>query len=92
MKKANECMVLFKDNKFTKDSVLSSFNDNFYGSFDIELYNNTVIVHTSLPLHFEVKYSNNLEKRLIYAFLRYILNTFDFSFTLEFYSIKDLEF
>lgn len=92
MKKANECPHLFKDNNFNKKTVLKSFKDNFFGNFDIELNSNKVIVQTSLPLHFEVKFNSSKEKMEIYAFLRYILNKFDFSFTLEFYDLKELEF
>ena len=69
-----------------------TFNKYFYGSFDIEISDSTILVHTDLPLNFEVSYSNSREKKMIYAFLRYVLNTFDFSYTLSFDNIEDLRF
>ena len=92
MKNSNDCLTIFKDNFFNKKTVLKSFKTNFYGYFDVIIENNTIICKTDLPLHFEVKYKNSLEKREIYAFLRYILNSFDFSFTLEFNEFKELKF
>lgn len=92
MKKYNEVYNLFKDQDFTKKSTIKTFKKFFNCDFDIELIENKIIVHTDLPLFFEVEYYNDNNKKHIYAFLRYIANVFDFSYSLEFSSIEDLEF
>jgi hypothetical protein len=89
---AKECLFIFNDNIFNKHNTIQTFNKYFYGSFDIEIIDSKIVVHTDLPLNFEVSYNNSGEKKMIYAFLRYVLNTFDFSYTLSFGNIEDLRF
>jgi len=78
--------------KSTKQTTIRSFKRNFYCDFDIELYKNRLFVHTYLPLNVDVEYKGREQKEQIYAFLRYLANVFDFSFTLEFLSIDDMLF
>jgi hypothetical protein len=73
-----------------KKEVKSIYQENYFGDFDIELIDNTVVVHTDLPLSVEIKYNNANEKEYIYECLAKLATCFDFSYTLEFENKNDL--
>ena len=89
---SESCKKLFIERSFSKKRVIQSFKRNFYCDFNINCENNTISVETDLALEFRVPFKTATEKRNIYAFLRYLANCFDFSYTLEFYEYEKLQF
>ena len=77
----------------TKQSTINMFKKYFNCQFDINISDNEITVITSdLPLGVQIEFKNNQEKKQIYSFLMYLALSFDFSYTLEFYEMKDLIF
>lgn len=64
-------------------------------SFEIDLYEEEgrkfINLSNTINLHLEIEYENNRDKNYIYNCIIELLKDFDFSYTLEYYSIKDLE-
>jgi len=74
-----------------KKQLIEKYKYEYFCDFDIELFENRVITNNSLNLFCDIPYKNNKEKSYIYDLLDKLLRCFDFSFTLEFDNIKDLE-
>ncbi|MGO3281545.1 MAG: hypothetical protein ACTIKC_01995 [Psychrobacter sp.] len=64
-------------------------------SFDIELYKDNdkkmLTTHNSINLYIDIEYQDNRDKDYIYNCIIELLQCFDFSYTLEYYSIEALE-
>lgn len=79
-----------------KQKTLKAFHANFeYDYINIELYQDKgkkfIHVSNTINLHIDMEYKNNEQKRYIYNCMIELFNTFDFSYTLEYYSIESLE-
>lgn len=76
---------------YTKKDVLKKYKENFYWYFNIHLDDNTVYFENDLHINLCVPYTTNAEKVYIYECLNKLIDVFDFSFTLEYETIQDLE-
>lgn len=80
----------------TKKQVINAakkyFNDDM---FEVDLYKegnkNKIILNNTINLYVEIGYENNRDKNYIYNCIIELLKCFDFSYTLEYYSIENLE-
>ena len=74
----------------TKRGVERQFHKYWNCQFNIELCDSVIYVHNDLNLNIEIPYSSVGEKSEIYDLLALLSIRFDFSYTLEFYSLQAL--
>ena len=81
----------FINPNFTKNYTLEIFNLKFYGGLKIDIKDNNISIDNDINFVLNVDYKNNDDKKIIYGFIQYMILIFDFSFTLEIYSFKDIK-
>ena len=74
----------------TKRGVERQFHKYWNCQFDIELCESVIYVHNDLHLKVGIPYASVSEKSEIYDLLALLPIRFDFSHTLEFYSLASL--
>ena len=80
----------FRSPDFTKRGTLKIFKKYYNGDFKIFIEDGLLYIDNDMHFELEMKYEDNKEKRTIFGFIQLCLIVFDFSFTVEIYSFKDL--
>ena len=76
-----------------KKEFIEKFNKYWDSEFLCEITSdNRIIFESDISLFIDIKFKNKKEKDYIFDLLFNVIKSFDFSYTLEFTDIEELEF